>query len=595
MSQQAPALDRAAFELIDLTGVRIVLSGPRADRARPVDLKSLARARSLRPSIHALLNADRTSAAAPEARLPEPAGGPGADPATTRIVAGVLPVAVAVAAAEVAPAALPPPGQGAPPAGAQALSSAVAAARLGHGSRLARLRPVWTRSTAMDPSVTRVLLGAALVAAYTAICLAPLAVVSIGYPAPRRPFLVELSVALGYVGLAMMTLQFTLVSRIRWLAAPFGIDILHRFHREVSFAALAFIFAHPLLLLAEDARSYLPLLDPWTAPWRARLAVGSLAALILVVALSVWRRRLRLPYEVWKVTHGGLSTAVIVLGLSHMVGVNRFTSGAGGRAVVVLVLLAVAGVLVWSRIVAPRVHLFRPWRVVDVIRERGRAVTLVVRPDGHPGWSFMPGQFAWLTVGGSPFQVTRQHPFSFSSPADVEPGGRVAVTIKELGDWTRRVGSVQPGQRIYLDGPHGSFSIDRRQAPGYVFVAGGVGITPIFSMISTMCLRDDTRPAILFYANAEWENITFRDQLEELRLYMPNLRVVHVLQSPPPGWAGERGRVTAELLARHLPRQYRSFECFVCGPESMMDSVEQALLSLGVPGYRITSERFNMV
>jgi len=447
----------------------------------------------------------------------------------------------------------------------------------------------------MDPAITRVLLGAALIAAYTAICLAPLAAVSIGYHAPRRPFLVELSVALGYVGLAMMTLQFTLVSRIRWLAAPFGIDILHRFHREISFAALAFISSHPLLLLVEDAPSYMPLLDPRTAPWRARLAVASLAALILVVVLSVWRRRLRLPYEVWKVTHGGLSTAVIVLGLSHMVGVNRFTSGTGGRAVVVLVLLAVAAVLVWSRVVAPRVHLFRPWRVVDVIRERGRATTLVVRPEGHPGWSFMPGQFAWLTVGGSPFQVTRQHPFSFSSPADVEPGGRVALTIKELGDWTRRVGLVQPGERVYLDGPHGSFSIDRRQAPGYVFVAGGVGITPIFSMVSTMCLREDTRPAILFYANTEWEGITFRDQLEELVLYMPNLDVVHVLQDPPAGWTGERGRVTAELLARHMPRQYRSFECFVCGPETMMDSVEQALLSLGVPDYRVTSERFNMV
>ena len=82
-------------------------------------------------------------------------------------------------------------------------------------------------------------------------------------------------VGLGYVGLSMMVLQFTLVSRIKWLAAPFGIDILQRFHRQVSFVALAFVLAHPALLLAQSLPTYLPLFDLRTAPWRARFAVGS--------------------------------------------------------------------------------------------------------------------------------------------------------------------------------------------------------------------------------------------------------------------------------------------------------------------------------
>jgi ferredoxin-NADP reductase len=76
---------------------------------------------------------------------------------------------------------------------------------------------------------------------------------------------------------------------------------------------------------------------------------------------------------------------------------------------------------------------------------------------------------------------------------------------------------------------------------------------------------------------------------------MPNLEVVHVLRDPPPGWTGETGRVTAELLNRHLPRHYESFEYFVCAGEAMMDTVEQSLLEIGVPGYRIHTERFAMV
>jgi predicted ferric reductase len=457
-----------------------------------------------------------------------------------------------------------------------------------------RPQPAWRRPAGVAPGVRRVLVGLALLAAYVAVCLAPLAIVSVGSHAPRRPFLVELSVALGYVGLAMMVLQFTLVSRIKWLAAPFGIDILQRFHRQVSFVALAFVLAHPALLLVQSAPTYLPLFDLRTAPWRARFAVGSLAALLLVVFVSVWRRKLRLPYELWKLSHGVLSVSVMGLALAHMVGVNRFTSGPGGRAVVALVAAAILGILAWSRLIAPRRHAFRPWRVIDVIPERGSAVTLVVEPDRHPGWSFLPGQFAWVTVGGSPFRV-EQHPFSLSSPADVDARGRIAMTIKDAGDWTRGAGSIHPGTRVQLDGPHGSFSIDLHQGPGYVFVAGGVGITPIYSMIATMFLREDARPAVLFYTNPDWESVTFREQLDELAEYMPNLRVVHVLKHPPPAWRGPSGRLTADVLGRYLPRQYRSYEYFLCASEAMMDAVEDALLELGVSDYRIHGERFGMV
>jgi predicted ferric reductase len=460
--------------------------------------------------------------------------------------------------------------------------------------RGARPLPAWRRPAGVAPGVGRVLAGIALIAAYVAVCLAPLAIVSINSPAPRRPFLVELSVALGYVGLSMMVLQFTLVSRIKWLAAPFGIDILQRFHRQVSFVALAFILAHPALLLVQSIPTYLPLFDLRTAPWRARFAVASVVALLLVVFVSLWRRKLRLSYEVWKVTHGVLSVSVLGLALAHIVGVNRFTSSPGGKAVVAMVAVAVLGILAWSRVIAPRRHGFRPWRVVDVIPERGRAITLVVEPDRHPGWSFLPGQFAWVAVGGSPYR-TDHHPFSLSSPADVDVRGRIAMTIKEAGDWTGKVGTIDPGTRVHLDGPHGSFSMDLHQGPGYVFVAGGVGITPIYSMIATMFLREDTRPVVLFYTNPDWESVTFREQLDELEGYMPNLRVVHVLKQAPPGWPGPSGRLNADVLGRYLPRQYRSFEYFLCASEAMMDAVEDALLELGVSDYRIHSERFGMV
>jgi len=96
----------------------------------------------------------------------------------------------------------------------------------------------------------RALSALALAFLYLVIGVAPLSLMIVGTQPRPRPFLVELSVALGFVGLSMLGLQFALVARFRSMAAPFGIDVLQRFHKEISFISLAFVLAHPILLVA---------------------------------------------------------------------------------------------------------------------------------------------------------------------------------------------------------------------------------------------------------------------------------------------------------------------------------------------------------
>jgi 3-phenylpropionate/trans-cinnamate dioxygenase ferredoxin reductase subunit len=169
------------------------------------------------------------------------------------------------------------------------------------------------------------------------------------------------------------------------------------------------------------------------------------------------------------------------------------------------------------------------------------------------------------------------------------------MTIKELGDFTAKIGNVTPGQVVYLDGPYGAFTIDRyQQAPGYVFIAGGIGITPVMSMLRTLADRGDPRPLLLIYANKTWEDVTFREEIEELKKRL-NLRLIHVLGDPPEDWEGEKGMVTRELLSRHLPKLPELQEYFVCGPPPMMDAVETSLYRLKIPIGNVHSERFNLV
>ncbi|NEW48782.1 oxidoreductase [Nocardia cyriacigeorgica] len=438
--------------------------------------------------------------------------------------------------------------------------------------------------------VSVVVRGLGWFALYVAVAVVPLVFAVIGPVEGGRGFWVEFSVALGFVGMAMLGTQFALVARFRAMAAPFGEDALVQFHRQVSYVALTFILAHPVLLQIGGI-DIVALLNLAEAPWRARCAIASTVLLLTVVATSVWRRRLRIRYEVWQLLHGALSVAVVALALAHMLLVGYYVDTVWKVWLWTVMTSALVGLLVWVRVVAPLRRLRRPWNVERVTAERGNAHTLTLTPAGHDGFRFEPGQFGWLTVDRSPFAVTA-HPFSFSSSA--EDHDRIEITIKALGDFTSTIGDITPGARAFLDGPHGVFTPDRHEGPGFVLIAGGVGITPMVSILRTMADRGDRRPFLLFYAVRTIAEQTFDTEISALAKRL-DVTTVLVPQDPPVGWDGEAGFVDEASLQRHLPSRYRRWQYFLCGPAPMVTAVEDALAGLGIPAERVHTERFTFV
>lgn len=425
---------------------------------------------------------------------------------------------------------------------------------------------------------------------YLLLVTAPLVVLLMGTPPAARGFWREFAAALGYAGMAMLGVQFVLTARFRHATAPFGIDIIYYFHRTIALMGAGIVAAHVTILFVIDPRN-LALLNLLNAPWRARLAMSALVALTVALACSLWRKQLGIGYERWRRWHGILAIVVVVAALLHIELVSHYIETPWKRVLWTVYSVLGAGLLLHVRLIRPWLQLRRPYVVESVSQERGNAWTVRLRPEGHQGLTFLPGQFAWLTAWASPFAV-EEHPFSFSTSA--EHPAVFGFTIKALGDFTGRVRDMTPGQRVYLDGPYGAFSIDRHPAPGYVFIAGGVGITPIMSMLRTLAEREDHRPLHLFYANKQWEDVTFREEIQDLQTRL-RLTVTHVLEAPSEGWTGESGFVTREVLDRRLPADRRSSEYFVCGPDPMREAVEKALYRLGVPLAQVHAERFNLV
>ena len=412
-------------------------------------------------------------------------------------------------------------------------------------------------------------------------------------PDAGRGFVWDFAMALGYAGLAMLGIQFALTARFRRATAPFGIDIVYYFHRYLAVFALGVVLAHyGALRLANPAA--LGAADPTRAP--AYMSAGRVALVLfaLVVVLSLVRRRLLLDYDLWRVTHALLTTAAFALAVWHLLGGGRYLDAPWKQALWAGYGAFWVALIAYVRVLRPWRVARHPWKVAQVRAERGHVWTLVLEAasPAAAGLRFAPGQFAWLSLRANPFAM-REHPFSIASSA--EQPQRIELSIKELGDFTATIKDVRPGETAWIDAPYGTFSIDEHpHAEGYAFIAGGIGIAPIRSMLRTLADRGDRRPLVLFYGNRVWERVAFREELEALARRL-DLRVVHALLEPPPDWRGERGVVSEDVLMRHLPLTRHRFEYFLCGPKPMTVSVERHLATLGIAAARVHSEIFDWV
>lgn len=423
---------------------------------------------------------------------------------------------------------------------------------------------------------------------YVVLALAPLGVALIGFDGRVRSFWAEFALGLGFVGLSMMGLQFILTARFKGIAAPFGTDAMLQFHRQAGLVACVFVLGHVGVLVALRPQN-LSFFDPSVNLPRAFALVTVLIALTLLVALTLLRKRLRIPYEWWRLTHGLLALLVLLISLAHVLMVGRYVAGPIKQAVWIAFTAGAMGLLLFPRVVKPWLLIKRPYRVTSVTRAAPRTWIVDVQADGHDGLSFKAGQFAWLSLGKSPFSL-QQNPFTFAGSAVQQ--GRYTFAIKELGDFTSRIGQVQPGARAWLDGPYGAFMLGV-DASSVVMIAGGIGITPMLSILRTMKDQADPRSATLVYGAGEEPGLAFKAELEELAASL-NLTLVFVLERPQAGWSGESGLVDRALLERRLPDDTPGTQYLICGPEPMMNTAEKALMARGVPFRRRHSERFNI-
>jgi ferredoxin-NADP reductase len=234
------------------------------------------------------------------------------------------------------------------------------------------------------------------------------------------------------------------------------------------------------------------------------------------------------------------------------------------------------------------------WRVaevLEVIAETPRTRSLVLRVPGWPGHA--PGQHVDLRLTAEDgYQVQRS--YSIASPPE-RPD--VVLTVERLDDGEVSpylTEEARPGDRFELRGPVGGYFTWTAALPDPLqLVAGGSGIVPLMAMLRHRALASTRSAARLLSSSRTLESIIYRKELEQLVRDDPKLEVVHTLtREAPPDWSGPRRRVDTEMLRTVAFSPEQQPRLYVRGPTPFVESVADALVSLGHPAGRIRTERF---
>lgn len=379
------------------------------------------------------------------------------------------------------------------------------------------------------------------------------------------------------VAFVLLFFQYVLSARVKWIERGIGLDKLFAVHKACGVLILCLVLAHPSLIYLSER------LQGQALPFGFFKLLGLVTLLILLASAgaALLFGHIRLNYETWKRIHKAAYLVYpLAFGHSFLMG---GTVQKGPVQILWTLLLLSYGVILVHKLVRRMVLRRHPFKVTEVRKESASAWTLVFEGDHGP---YKPGQFMIVQLRRKG-TVSESHPFTLSSSPTQE---KLAITVKAVGDFTSTLNQTKVSDFGYLEMPYGVFSFLNSKGKDFVFIAGGIGITPFISMLRYMHDKASRNPVLLLWANRTEEEILFRQELEKLAETWPSLRIVHIL-SRQDSWQGEKGHIDGEMLSKYV-RDFERPHFFICGPPLMMEDVERALRRFGVPRKRIHAERF---
>ena len=403
----------------------------------------------------------------------------------------------------------------------------------------------------------------------------------------------NLYIALGRLaGLMLVStilLQFLMMGRARFLERVWGLDKLSRLHHWNGIFAVTFLFAHPFFVTlgyaAADQAGFwnqlLTLLRTFENVLPAALAVIIFLAVIITSIIII---RENWNFELFYFIHLSVYLAILIA-FNHQFELGGdFIGNPVFRAYWAVLYTTVFGLLICYRLIRPA-WLFYRYRfyVQSITGETPNTISIKIGGRGINDFSVDDGQFMIFRF------LSRQlwwqaHPFSLSGRGD----GWLRITVKAVGDYTTELSNLKVGAKVIIEGPYGIFTLGAAHKNKFLLIAGGIGITPIRSMVYE--LAEKGRDVILLYGNRTENDIVFFDELKKLK-GKHNIQISHILSHEERS-GFEKGWIDENKIRRLAP-DFKEREIYLCGPPVMMKKLILTFKIMKIAPNRVHYENFS--
>ena len=404
----------------------------------------------------------------------------------------------------------------------------------------------------------------------------------------------------GLAGMDLVLLMLLLAARLPVIDSAVGHDRALEFHRKLGKPSLYLLLAHGLLVatgygLAEGLNPISESVALWVNVPDMWLAFVSTALFIAVVVTSLVAVRRRFPYEFWYAVHL-LTYAAVLTSLPHQFSVGGlFAEGTWQRWYWLAVCIATGAALLHYRVLEPIVATVRHQLRVSRVVAAGHGVVSIEMTGRHldelagSGGRF----FIWRFL--APGQWWHPHPFSLSAEPlqlDADGGGRLRITVRNLGRGSASLARLRPGTRVAVEGPYGLFSTAARSRKHVVMIGAGIGITPIRALLESTPFAPGDATVIL--RGHSRSGLYLGDEILEL-CKQRGATLFHLTGRRPRGietCLPETEARAGYRLASYAPR-LGDADVYVCGPAEWARNVLDDAHRAGVREEQLHYERFD--
>ncbi len=209
-----------------------------------------------------------------------------------------------------------------------------------------------------------------------------------------------------------------------------------------------------------------------------------------------------------------------------------------------------------------------------------------IRFEKPQGFNYLAGQYIFISVGEEPNVMTKHFTLSSSPTEDF-----LEITKKLTGHpFANALASLKPGDKVSMIGAEGDLTF-QGEYDKVGMLSGGIGITPLRSMIKYSIDKKLNTSIVLLYSNRHESDIPFRDELESAQAKNPNIKVIETVTRPGLEWKGVSGRINAEMVKKFVP-DYQERTFYTSGPTKMVDAMVSILKELKLPEEQIKQEYF---